>query len=155
MFTSKNEFRTRYFRLLTDFEVAYIAKWFISDMNNFLTHLFQRGQNVLQSLKVIDQAIIVTLTMEAIFQGLSLIKSLNLFYLSNHFRGAWRFEPNTWYTIEERVKLNTPGQLDGSLFLFVNNELKIELHDLNFREVPDIQPLALKLMKASCLSVFS
>ena len=81
LITSKNQFRTRYFRLLTDFEVAYIAKWFISDMNHFLTHLFHRAQNVLQSLKVIDQAIIVTLTMEAIFQGLTLIKSLNLFYL--------------------------------------------------------------------------
>merc|ERR1719394_134038 len=63
----------------------------------------------------------------------------NFDYGSDISRGAWRFEPNTWYTIEERVKLNTPGQLDGSLFLFVNNALKIELHDLNYREVPDIQ----------------
>ena len=31
-------------------------------------------------------------------------------------------------------KLNTPGKLDGSLYLFINNKLEIELHDLNFRE---------------------
>ena len=44
-----------------------------------------------------------------------------------------------WYTIEERISLNTPGQLDGTLMLFVNDVLYIELHDVNFREEANIK----------------
>ena len=42
----------------------------------------------------------------------------NFDYGNDIERGAWRFETNTWYTIEQRIQLNTPGVLDGSLLLF-------------------------------------
>ena len=38
-----------------------------------------------------------------------------------------------WYLVEQRVRLNTPGQSDGIMQLWINEKLVVERTDLNFR----------------------
>ena len=54
-------------------------------------------------------------------------------------RGSFSFIPGQWQTIEERIKLNTPGQLDGKFLLFVDGNLVIDLDDVNYREDGAVQ----------------
>ena len=54
-------------------------------------------------------------------------------------RGSFNFHPGQWQTIEERVKLNTPGQLDGKFMLFIDGALVIDLDDVNYRQVDSIK----------------
>ena len=63
----------------------------------------------------------------------------NFDYGNSVSRGSFNWIPGKWQTIEERVKLNTPGQLDGKFMLFVDGELVIDLDDLNYREVDSIK----------------
>lgn len=44
-------------------------------------------------------------------------------------------ENNRWYSIEQYVKLNTPGQNDGIIRGWVNEELAFERTDIRFRDV--------------------
>ena len=44
-----------------------------------------------------------------------------------------------WHQIEERVKLNTPGQRNGEFMLFNNGELVIHLTDVNYRATDSIK----------------
>ena len=63
----------------------------------------------------------------------------NFDYGNSVERGCFVFQPGQWHQIEQRVKLNTPGQLDGVFRLFNNGQLVLELTDLNYREVGDIK----------------
>ena len=54
-------------------------------------------------------------------------------------RGAWQFQPGIWYKLEQEVKLNTPGQADGELRLWVNDTLVIEQNQVVFRTVDALQ----------------
>ena len=49
-------------------------------------------------------------------------------------RGAWTFVPAQWYKLEQRLMLNTAGNLDGKIKILVNDELVVNLEDVNFRE---------------------
>tara|TARA_R110002049_G_scaffold240172_2_gene413545 strand:- start:3495 stop:4439 length:945 start_codon:yes stop_codon:yes gene_type:complete len=40
---------------------------------------------------------------------------------------------DTWYTIKQYIKLNTPGERDGLLKMYVNGELKLDRNDILYR----------------------
>jgi hypothetical protein len=48
-------------------------------------------------------------------------------------------EHNRWYCIEQHLRLNTPGQKDGVLKVWVDGELAFERTDIRFRSVPDLK----------------
>ena len=45
----------------------------------------------------------------------------NYDYGNSVARGSWRFERDMWHSIEQQIRLNTPGKLDGHLKLYGNN----------------------------------
>ncbi|KAF7329829.1 hypothetical protein MKEN_00246300 [Mycena kentingensis (nom. inval.)] len=49
-------------------------------------------------------------------------------------RGAFSFTPGQWTTVSERVKLNTVGQSDGELELFVGGKSVIKVENLAIRD---------------------
>lgn len=51
-------------------------------------------------------------------------------------RGSFRFTPGRWTQIAEEVAVNTPGQSDGSIRVWVDGQLVIERTDLDVREQP-------------------
>lgn len=48
-------------------------------------------------------------------------------------------EKNRWYSVEQHVKLNTPGRADGVLQAWVDGELVFERTDLRYRHVSDLK----------------
>ena len=46
---------------------------------------------------------------------------------------------NRWYSIEQYVRLNTPGKNDGLLRTWVDGKLAFERTDLRYRDVPDLK----------------
>lgn len=49
-------------------------------------------------------------------------------------RGSFYFPPGEWVTVAERVKLNTPGEHNGEVQLWVNGELTINLQGVSLRD---------------------
>lgn len=47
--------------------------------------------------------------------------------------GAWTFAKGRWVVVEQEVRLNTPGQADGMLAIWIDGELRTELKDVAFR----------------------
>lgn len=62
----------------------------------------------------------------------------NLDYGNGVERGSFVFVPGQWQKIEQRVKLNDPGELNGVFMLFVDDVLVIDLADLNYRQEDSI-----------------
>lgn len=56
-------------------------------------------------------------------------------YGSSLGQGAWRFLPGQWTMIEQSVKLNTPGQHNGQVRVWVNERLVLDQRDIVFRTV--------------------
>lgn len=54
-------------------------------------------------------------------------------------RGNWQFQPGQWYHLEERVILNTPNANNGSVTVWVNNQLVLNQTDLQFRTTPTLK----------------
>lgn len=52
-------------------------------------------------------------------------------------------EKNRWYSIEQFVRLNTPGMSDGVLRTWVDGELAFEKMDIRYRDVADLKIEAL------------
>ncbi|MBL8445223.1 MAG: hypothetical protein JNK52_14330 [Zoogloeaceae bacterium] len=48
-------------------------------------------------------------------------------------------QKNRWYSIEQHVKLNTPGAADGVLRAWIDGRLAYERTDLRYRSVPDLR----------------
>jgi hypothetical protein len=48
-------------------------------------------------------------------------------------------EKNRWYSVEQQVKMNTPGQADGVLRAWIDGRLVLERTDLHFRDVPELK----------------
>lgn len=48
-------------------------------------------------------------------------------------------EKNRWYSVEQYVKLNTPGQADGVLRAWIDGELAFENTQLRFRDVAELR----------------
>lgn len=55
----------------------------------------------------------------------------------NDYRGF--LEGNRWYSIEQYLKLNTPGQKDGILRAWVDGRLAFEKTDIRFRHVDKLK----------------
>jgi hypothetical protein len=52
---------------------------------------------------------------------------------------AGLIEPERWYCIEQRVKLNAPGRADGELEVWVDGRLALSRKDLRLRDLPTIR----------------
>lgn len=48
-------------------------------------------------------------------------------------------EKNRWYCVEQRVKLNTPGQSDGVLQAWIDGKLVFSREDIAYRSVPELR----------------
>ena len=50
--------------------------------------------------------------------------------------GQWaEFESDRWYTLEQRVVINTPGENDGIIEAWLDGEKVLEVSNLRFRDV--------------------
>jgi hypothetical protein len=54
-------------------------------------------------------------------------------------RGNWRFQQGKWYLVEQAVQLNTPGRSNGSIRLWINEDLVVNDHSLTFRTTPELK----------------
>ena len=52
-------------------------------------------------------------------------------------QGSFEIIPGTWHKIEQRIKLNNPGEFNGIMRIFVDGILAVSLDDLNFRTSDD------------------
>lgn len=48
-------------------------------------------------------------------------------------------EKNRWYSVEQHVRLNSPGQSDGVLRAWVDGQLVFERSDIRYRDTPDLK----------------
>ena len=48
-------------------------------------------------------------------------------------------EKNRWYSIEQQVRMNSPGERDGVLRAWVDGQLVFEKTDMRYRDVPDLR----------------
>lgn len=53
-----------------------------------------------------------------------------------HYLKTAPVEPGKWYTIKQRIRINTPGQEDGSIVAWVNGEEVLHLENLLLRKAP-------------------
>ncbi len=64
-------------------------------------------------------------------------------YSGNHW--GWNLGPsgllrnNKWYAVEQYVRLNTPGQRDGSFRAWIDGQLVYERNGLGFRDIESIR----------------
>ena len=54
-------------------------------------------------------------------------------------RGSFRFEPGKWHCLEQELDLNTPGQADGQVRVWLDSQAVFEQGALFFRSVPGLQ----------------
>ena len=54
-------------------------------------------------------------------------------------RGSFRFAPGKWHCIEQELSLNTPGQADGQVRVWLDSQAVFEQQQLFFRSVPDLR----------------
>ena len=47
--------------------------------------------------------------------------------------------PDVWYSLRQRVVMNTPGQRDGILQLWIDGRLVLSQDNLQYRDVPDLK----------------
>ncbi len=48
-------------------------------------------------------------------------------------------EKNRWYSVEQQVRMNTPGRADGILRAWIDGQLVFEKTDLHLRDLPDLR----------------
>ncbi len=48
-------------------------------------------------------------------------------------------EKNRWYSVEQQVRMNTPGQHNGILRAWIDGQLVFEKTDIRFRDIPDLR----------------
>jgi hypothetical protein len=54
-------------------------------------------------------------------------------------RGRWTWPTGAWTSVEQHVRLNTPGQSDGLVQVWLNGTLVLEQDGLTFRTTPSLQ----------------
>ena len=54
-------------------------------------------------------------------------------------RGTFRFAPGKWHCVEQELRLNTPGQADGQVRVWLDSEAVFEQQQLFLRSVPDLR----------------
>jgi hypothetical protein len=52
---------------------------------------------------------------------------------------GYKMQPEVWYTITQRIVMNTPGKADGLVEGFVNGKLCAVLKGLRFRDISTLQ----------------
>jgi len=50
-----------------------------------------------------------------------------------------RLERNRWYSVEQFIRLNTPGRSDGVMRAWIDGELVMERAGMRFRDVPELR----------------
>jgi len=58
---------------------------------------------------------------------------------SNLGTGSWTFPTGRWATVQQRVRLNTPGRDDGSITVWLDGEQVFRADDLVFRDSATLQ----------------
>lgn len=53
--------------------------------------------------------------------------------------GNWRFIPGEWIGMRQQVRLNTPGDDDGRIQVWVNGEDVLNQQGMRYRDVPDLE----------------
>jgi hypothetical protein len=53
-------------------------------------------------------------------------------------RGSWHFPTGRWVTVEQEVVLNTPGESDGVVRLWIDGHPVLEHRELVYRTVPEV-----------------
>jgi hypothetical protein len=53
--------------------------------------------------------------------------------------GSWYFPPGQWVTMQQRVHLNTPGQADGSITVWMDGRQALRVDNLLFRDSSALQ----------------
>jgi hypothetical protein len=54
-------------------------------------------------------------------------------------RGAWRFVPGRWTSLEQRVRLNRPGVADGRITVWVDDVQVLDERGVRFRTSPAVR----------------
>jgi hypothetical protein len=54
-------------------------------------------------------------------------------------RGCWMFDSGTWNTIRQRVQLNTPGESDGRITVWQDDQLVLDRPGLEFRTTGELR----------------
>jgi hypothetical protein len=54
-------------------------------------------------------------------------------------RGSWRFTPGRWDCLEQAVVLNTPGQANGAVTVWLDGRQVLHVGDLRFRDTASLQ----------------
>jgi hypothetical protein len=54
-------------------------------------------------------------------------------------RGRWRFQPGEWHCLEQKVVLNTPGQDDGRIVVWVDGKMLIDERSIRFRTTDSLR----------------
>jgi hypothetical protein len=54
-------------------------------------------------------------------------------------RGSWRFHPGIWYEVEQELQLNTPGQSNGWVQIWIDQKPVFRAEQLNFRDVSSLK----------------
>lgn len=54
-------------------------------------------------------------------------------------RGSWSWPTGVWASVQQHVRLNTPGQADGQLRVWLNGALVFEQGGLTYRSTPSVQ----------------
>jgi hypothetical protein len=54
-------------------------------------------------------------------------------------RGSWRFHPGVWHHLEQEVRLNQPGQVNGQIRVWLDGRLVFDRQDLIFRSVQTLK----------------
>ena len=47
---------------------------------------------------------------------------------------TWNFPTGRWVNIEQEIRLNTPGQANGTLAIWIDGVLRVEMNDVAFRK---------------------
>ncbi|GAA1240481.1 hypothetical protein GCM10009609_00150 [Pseudonocardia aurantiaca] len=54
-------------------------------------------------------------------------------------RGCWMFDSGSWNTIRQRVQLNTPGERDGRITVWQDDQLVLDRPGLEFRTTDELR----------------
>ena len=54
-------------------------------------------------------------------------------------RGNWQFQPGTWHHLEQEIKLNSPGQADGQIKVWLDGVQVLDIEGITFRYVDSLK----------------
>jgi len=60
-------------------------------------------------------------------------------FLQNPDGSDFVLQPNVWYQLTQRVKMNTPGERDGILQAWLNGQMVLDKQDIRYRDVSSLE----------------